>query len=208
MKQYIRLVVFVSILGLLTSLAFVGMDLLFSARITANENAALYEAILSHNNETYTTSTLFDVFTTDITVHDYTTNGKDVKIYVDNNTNNISFVFGIFVQSGYIGDIVGVLTIESDFKTIVNITILQQGETPGLGGKIVQRDFLDQFIGLQFDPTSQTPVIIGPLGSTGNLSNEVDQIAGATNTSHGFQNILNESYFIYKSLWEGGGQSS
>ncbi len=208
MKNYIRLVVFVAILGFITSLAFVGMDLLFSARITANENAALYEAILSHNNETYTTSTVFDAFTTNITVHDYTIHGQDVKIYVDNNTNNISFVFGIFAASGYIGDIVGVMTMESDFETIVNITILQQGETPGLGGKVVQRDFLDQFVGLKVDPTSQTPIIIGPLGSTGNLPNEVDQIAGATNTSNGFENILNESYFIYKGLWENGGQSS
>lgn len=205
MKQYIQLVIFVGILGLITSLAFVGMDLLFSARIEANENKALYQAILNHNDATYTEETLFDVFNSEITIEDYQVHGQDVKLYIDNQTNNVSFIFGIFAESGYINDIVGVLTIEDDFKTIVDITILQQGETPGLGGKVVLREFLDQFVGLQFDDTSSTPIIIGPLGTTGNLPNEVDQIAGATNTSNAFMRILNESYFIYKDLWESRG---
>lgn len=205
MKQYIQLVIFVGILGLITSLAFVGMDLLFSARIEANENKALYQAILNHNDATYTEETLFDVFNSEITVEDYQVHGEDVKLYIDNQTNNISFIFGIFAESGYINDIVGVLTIENDFKTIVDITILQQGETPGLGGKVVLREFLDQFVGLEFDDTSETPIVIGPLGTTGNLPNEVDQIAGATNTSNAFMRILNESYFIYKDLWESRG---
>ncbi|MGE4320504.1 MAG: FMN-binding protein [Acholeplasmataceae bacterium] len=205
MKQYIQLVIFVGILGLITSLAFVGMDLLFSARIEANENKALYQAILNHNDATYTEETLFDVFNSEITVEDYQVHGEDVKLYIDNQTNNISFIFGIFAESGYINDIVGVLTIEDDFKTIVDITILQQGETPGLGGKVVLREFLDQFVGLEFDDTSETPIVIGPLGTTGNLPNEVDQIAGATNTSNAFMRILNESYFIYKDLWESRG---
>ncbi|MBU1020878.1 MAG: FMN-binding protein [Firmicutes bacterium] len=206
MKQYVGLVIFVGILGFITSLAFVGMDLLFSAKIEANENAALYQAVLSHNNESFTDKTLFDVFDSAIVVEDFTINGQDVKLYIDRNTNNISFIFGIFAQSGYINDIVGVLTIEDDFKTIVDITILQQGETPGLGGKVVLREFLDQFIGLQFDDTQEFPIVVGPLGSTGNAANEVDQIAGATNTSNAFQKILTESYFIYRDLWESIGQ--
>jgi len=206
MKQYVGLVIFVGILGFITSLAFVGMDLLFSAKIEANEKAALYQAVLSHNNESFTDKTLFDVFDSAIVVEDFTINGQDVKLYIDRNTNNISFIFGIFAQSGYINDIVGVLTIEDDFKTIVDITILQQGETPGLGGKVVLREFLDQFIGLQFDDTQEFPIVVGPLGSTGNAANEVDQIAGATNTSNAFQKILTESYFIYRDLWESIGQ--
>jgi len=206
MKQYISLIVFIGILGFVTSLAFVGMDLLFSARIEANENAALYQAILSHNDETFTESTYFSVFESVIVVEDYVVNGQDVKLYINNDTNQISFIFGIFDASGYIDDIVGVLTIEDDFKTIVDITILQQGETPGLGGKVVLREFLDQFIGMQFDDTTEFPIIIGPIGSTENAPNEVDQIAGATNTSNAFQGVLAESYYIYKDLWESRGQ--
>ena len=120
--------------------------------------------------------------------------------------DNISFVFGIFSQSGYINDIVGILTMEDDFKTIVNITILQQEETPGLGGKVVLREFLDQFIGLQFDDAAEFPIVVGPAGGNANAANEVDQISGATNTSSAFQNILTESYYLYKDLWESVGQ--
>ncbi|MBU1093780.1 MAG: FMN-binding protein [Firmicutes bacterium] len=206
MKQYISLVIFVGILGFVTSLAFVGMDLLFSDRIDANENAALYQAILSHNDASFTSSTMFDVFSSEIVVEDFVVNGQDVKLYIDSQTNNISFVFGIFSESGYIADIVGVLTIENDFKTIVDITILQQGETPGLGGKVVLREFLDQFVGLQFDDTQEFPIVVGPIEATANAANEVDQISGATNTSSSFQRILTESYFIYRDLWESIGQ--
>lgn len=205
MKQYIKLITFIAILGTITSLAFVGMDLLFSAKIEENENRALYHAILDHNDATFTDETIFDVFESEITIENYSINGTEVRLFIDNNTNNISFIFGIFAQSGYINDIVGVLTIEDDFTTIVDITILQQGETPGLGGKVVLREFLDQFVGLQFDQTSDTPVIIGPIGDTGDLDNEVDQISGATNTSNAFMKILNESYFIYKDIFESRG---
>ncbi|MCF7929944.1 MAG: FMN-binding protein [Acholeplasmataceae bacterium] len=206
MKQYISLIIFIGVLGFITSLAFVGMDLLFSARIEANENAALYQAILLHNDETFTESTYFSVFESVIVVEDYVVNGQDVKLYINTDTNHISFIFGIFDASGYIDDIVGVLTIEDDFKTIVDITILQQGETPGLGGKVVLREFLDQFVGLELDDTTEFPVVIGPIGSTENAPNEVDQIAGATNTSNAFQGVLAESYYIYKDLWESRGQ--
>jgi len=206
MKQYIRLVIFVGVLGLITSLAFVSMDILFSDRIEANENEALYQAILSHNDASFTPSTMFDVFTSEIVVEEFVVDGQDIKMYVDNRTNNISFVFGIFSQSGYINDIVGILTMEDDFKTIVNITILQQEETPGLGGKVVLREFLDQFIGLQFDDAAEFPIVVGPAGGNANAANEVDQISGATNTSSAFQNILTESYYLYKDLWESVGQ--
>jgi len=206
MKQYMQLIIFVGVLGLITSFAFVGMDLLFSERIEANENAALYSAILSHNDATFTQSSMFDVFTSEIEVENLVVDGKDVKMYIDNKTNNISFLFGIFDESGYINDIVGILTVEEDFLTIVDITILQQEETPGLGGKVALREFLDQFIGLKFDDTSEFPIIIGPIGSNDNAANEVDQIAGATNTSRAFQRILTESYYVYKDLWESVGQ--
>ena len=206
MKQYIQLIIFVGILGVVTSLAFASMDILFSARIEANENAALYQAVLSHNDATFTSTTMFDVFNSEIVVEDFVVDGQDVRLYLDSRTNNISFVFGIFSQSGYINDIVGILTMEDDFKTIVNITILQQEETPGLGGKVVLREFLDQFIGLQFDDAAEFPIVVGPAGGNANAANEVDQISGATNTSSAFQNILTESYYLYKDLWESVGQ--
>jgi len=206
MKQYIQLIIFVGILGVVTSLAFASMDILFSARIEANENAALYQAVLSHNDATFTSTTMFDVFNSEIVVEDFVVDGQDVRLYLDSRTNNISFVFGIFNEGGYIDDIVGILTIEDDFITIVDITILQQAETPGLGGKVALREFLDQFMGLQFDNSSEFPIVIGPIGAASNAANEVDQIAGATNTSDAFQRILIESYSVYKDLWESIGQ--
>jgi Na+-transporting NADH:ubiquinone oxidoreductase subunit NqrC len=61
-------------------------------------------------------------------------------------------------------------------------------------------------MGLQFDNSSEFPIVIGPIGAASNAANEVDQIAGATNTSDAFQRILIESYSVYKDLWESIGQ--
>ena len=49
MKQYTKMLTFVFIMGFLTSLVFVGMDALTAERIEANKYAAIYSAVLSHN---------------------------------------------------------------------------------------------------------------------------------------------------------------
>jgi Na+-transporting NADH:ubiquinone oxidoreductase subunit C len=86
------------------------------------------------------------------------------------------------------GPIVGVLTLESDFVTIANVAILQQEETPGLGGRITELTYLAKYQGVRFNPdvivTKQTP----------SADNEVDAITGATGTSTRFQIILNDTH--------------
>lgn len=205
MKQYYKLLVFITALASITSVAFILMDVLFSEKIEQNQNAANYEAMLIHNGTEFTDQTLFTVFDEVMQVESYTYNGKTVKIYTNQVTQNISFLIGIFDAAGVWGDIVGVMTVDPNFETIINVTVLQNEEQ--LGKDVATRGFLDQFVGLKLDVNSLTPVIIGPIGPEGDLYNEVDQLAGATGTSNGFQLIINESYFIYTELLESGAAS-
>ncbi len=207
MKQYTKMLTFVFIMGFLTSLVFVGMDALTAERIEANKDAAIYSAVLNHNEISFNSGNLADVFNENITVEEVIYEGQTLSFYINEANGNVSFMYGVFALGGLWGPLRGVITLESDFQTIVNITVLEEQETPGLGGKVKNRDFLDQFIGLVLIPELDRPVEVNK-DAAANEANEVDEISGATGTSTAFERLLNDSYQIYRDLWlNRGGQS-
>ena len=207
MKQYTKMLTFVFIMGFLTSLVFVGMDALTAERIEANKDAAIYSAVLSHNEISFNSGNLADVFNENITVEEVIYEGQTLSFYINEENGNVSFMYGVFALGGLWGPLRGVITLESDFQTIVNVTVLEEQETPGLGGKVKNRDFLDQFIGLVLIPELDRPVEVNK-DAAANEANEVDEISGATGTSTAFERLLNDSYQIYRDLWlNRGGQS-
>lgn len=207
MKQYIKMLSFVFIMGFLTSIVFVGMDALTAERIEMNKDAAIYSAVLTHNDITYNSGNLAEVFNENITVEEVTYNGQLLSFYINEVNGNVSFLYGVFSLGGLWGPVRGVITLESDFQTIVNVTVLEEQETPGLGGKVKNREFLDQFIGLQLLPELERPVEVNK-DAAANKANEVDEISGATGTSTAFERLLNDSYQIYRDLWlNRGGES-
>lgn len=209
MKTYSKMIGFVFIMGFITSLVFVGMDVLTAERIAVNKNAAIYSAVLTHNDISFNNVNLIDVFnenieTTDVFEINLDGNTYEVVLFINKDNGQVSFQFGVFTLGGLWGPIGGIITLQNDFETVVNVTILNEVETPGLGGKIKDRKFLDQFIGLKLDFNSETPVMIRK-DSANNLSNEVDEIAGATGTSTAFERLLNQSFVLYMQAWEARG---
>lgn len=200
MKQYTKMLAFVFIMGFLTSLVFVGMDALTAERIEANKDAAIYSAVLTHNEISYNSGNLTDVFNENITIEEVDFQGQTLAFYINESNGNVSFMYGVFSLGGLWGPVRGVITLESDFQTIVNITVLEEQETPGLGGKVKNREFLDQFVGLVLLPELDRPVEVNK-DAAENKSNEVDEISGATGTSNAFERLLNDSYQIYRDLW-------
>lgn len=207
MKQYIKMLSFVFIMGFLTSIVFVGMDALTAERIEMNKDAAIYSAVLTHNDITYNSGNLAEVFNDNITVEEVTYNDQLLSFYINEVNGNVSFLYGVFSLGGLWGPVRGVITLESDFQTIVNVSVLEEQETPGLGGKVKNREFLDQFIGLQLLPELDRPVEVNK-DAAANKANEVDEISGATGTSTAFERLLNDSYQIYRDLWLNRGGAS
>ena len=200
MKQYTKMLTFVFIMGFLTSLVFVGMDALTAERIEANKDAAIYSAVLNHNEISFNSGNLADVFNENITVEEVIHEGQTLSFYINEENGNVSFMYGVFALGGLWGPLRGVITLESDFQTIVNVTVLEEQETPGLGGKVKNREFLDQFIGLVLIPELDKPVEVNK-DAAANEANEVDEISGATGTSTAFEKLLNDSYQTYRNLW-------
>ena len=84
------------------------------------------------------------------------------------------------------------IAIKPDLKTIKGITIIHQAETPGLGGRIAEPEFLDRFKGKDVFPS----LMIERPGKA-NKNNEVDGITGATLSGKAFERILNREIKKY-----------
>jgi Na(+)-translocating NADH:ubiquinone oxidoreductase C subunit len=96
-----------------------------------------------------------------------------------------------FSGQGFWATIDGVIGIEPDKKTITNIVIYQQRETPGLGAEVAQRKFCDQFINLTMT-AGDKPIVFRRPDEPLN-SGEVHAVTGATQTSIRLEKIINDA---------------
>lgn len=188
MSNNLKMIVFVLVLGTITSLLLLGMDLLTKDRIIANEQALLKSSILDGFGISYNFSNIHDVFDEKVVIDDSV---EGYVFYIDPATNFVTFEFK---GDGVWGPILGVITLKDDFQTIVRITILEQQETPGLGGVVAERNYLNKFVDKVMNiRLTKTPT---------NPDNDVDVITGGTRTSERFDALLNQAYDLHKAAWE------
>lgn len=192
MKTYMKMIVFVLIMGILTSVLLGGMDALTKERIEKNQEAELKSVVLNANNVSYSLTNIHNVFDEEINI----IKKDDFIFYEGKDTKYISYVFS---GNGVWGPITGVITLKSDFQTIVKISILEQEETPGLGGVIADAKYLLNYVGKKMLP--EINITKNPV----NEENDVIAISGATRTSNAFKTILNQTYQIAKEKWESRG---
>lgn len=185
MNKYVKMLIFVVVLGGLTSGLLLGMEYLTAERIEANDAAKLKSRILDGFNLEYTDTTINSVFDDNVVV----TEIDDYTFYQDSD-GRLTFYFE---GGGVWGPITGLLTLNSDLKTIEYITILEQEETPGLGGVVAERPYLEKFV-------SKEMILNIDKFATDSV-NEVDAITGATRTSEAFETILNDTYNTLIPLW-------
>jgi RnfABCDGE-type electron transport complex G subunit len=88
------------------------------------------------------------------------------------------------------------LFVNEDTKTVTELKVLTQAETPGLGARIEEDAFLDQFKGLDY--SEEVKVVVEKKGEPG----EVDAISGATKTSQSVQVIINDGIDTFRSILE------
>ena len=96
-----------------------------------------------------------------------------------------------FSGMGLWGTVTGVLATDAEVKRIVGIDIISHSETPGLGGRIEQDWFKNQFRGERIPPEGIV-VRKGQGGADEDSENgQVDGITGATGTSTSMAVMLN-----------------
>ncbi|PKM65128.1 MAG: hypothetical protein CVU94_09095 [Firmicutes bacterium HGW-Firmicutes-19] len=196
MKRYLKMVWFILILGSLTSVVFVGMEIWTRPLIDANAANELKSIVLSANDISFNTGNISAVFDENVEIKEV----GEYTFYVEKNSGRVSYQFS---GGGVWGPIIGIITLESDKETIRQIRIMQQEETPGLGGVVADLKYLAKYVGIKIVPKIE----INIPDSSPNKPNEVDSITGATRTSKAFEQILNDSYAdVQSALAQLGGQ--
>ena len=114
------------------------------------------------------------------------TNEEGIFVYRENG-QEIGFAFPAG-GPGLWGGIETYVGISKDYSTILGLAITAQNETPGLGGRIGDEEFLGQFRDLDVSGAAEGSYIVYRPSSGGN----VDAVAGATLTSKSVSTFLNE----------------
>ncbi|MEP0860324.1 MAG: FMN-binding protein [Ignavibacterium sp.] len=114
------------------------------------------------------------------------TNGFEVFKVYDEQKNSLGYSL-VYSGNGFQGKIKIMIGITEDLNKITSIEILEQSETPGLGTKILEPPYKDQYKGL-----TPVPAIKLVKGIPPENPNEVQAITGATISSRSVVNIVNE----------------
>jgi Na+-transporting NADH:ubiquinone oxidoreductase subunit C len=107
-----------------------------------------------------------------------------------------------FVGRGFWGPISGILALSTDRQETLGLVILEQQETPGLGGRVAEPEFCGQFLnGVLVSPVPKGKCIrfssTRPAADAPGAARHVDTITGATQTSMAMDRILNQALEAY-----------
>ncbi|MBW1896143.1 MAG: FMN-binding protein [Deltaproteobacteria bacterium] len=93
---------------------------------------------------------------------------------------------------GFWGPIYGIVGVDPNLDKMVGIAFYEHSETPGLGGRITEPFFRDQFRGKALNLVNGEYFHFRPPGTAAG-PNEVDAITGATETSRRVEQFLNDN---------------
>jgi len=184
MKERIKMAVFVLILGSILTTALVAVDDYTAPIIEEKTIIKTRMSVLEVLNIPYTEDEVNETFSRYVRTEE-----KEEKEFYVSNTGEIAFEFS---GSALWGPILGVIALLSDLETIQGIIIIHQEETPGLGGRIADKDFLELFKEKKIVPELK---ILSP--GKASAENEVDGITGATLSCNAFAEILNSQLGKY-----------
>lgn len=92
---------------------------------------------------------------------------------------------------GFWAPIKGIVGIQPDGRTITGLSFYEQNETPGLGARIAEPDFCDQFTGRKLQ-LEGVPLEMRPEGQKLTGGGQVHAITGATQTCMRLELFMNE----------------
>lgn len=190
MKNALRMLIFVVVMGTVSGVLLVGVNSFTLPLITKNEEFKLKSSILDVVEIEYDKTNVIDIFDTNIKTIE-----KDKYKFYRAPDESIAFEFS---GPGLWGPILGIISLENDLKTIRRIKIIHQEETPGLGSRLSEADYLKQFKNKEVSPR----IIFMPQGKA-SAKNEVDAITGATGSSRAFEKLINENIQKYLAVLKG-----
>lgn len=115
------------------------------------------------------------------------------RYYAARDENGKPLGFGFpFTGPGFWGPISGVLAVRSDGERILGLSFTSHQETPGLGGRISEEWFRQQFRDRSLTPPADGGPILEFVYRKAEGAREVEAITGATQTSSRLDRFLNQ----------------
>jgi len=189
MNEKVKMIVFVLVLGSVLTVALVSVNAFTDPYIRKNKETKLRKSVLDAFGIEFTKDRIDEVFEANIE-----TRTREQKDFYVTKAGEVAFEIS---GSGLWGPIEGAIAVYADLKTIKGITIIHQEETPGLGGRIAEADFLDRFKNKKLLPE----LLILPAGKASG-ENQVEAITGATLSCKAFELIINDEAKKYLNLYE------
>ncbi len=112
-------------------------------------------------------------------------------------------VASIFTGDALWGSIRFAMAFDKEVERIIGVDFIDQNETPGLGGRITEKWFRDQFVNKRI-PEGGLTLRVGGTGDYDPESGRFDAITGATSTSKSVERIFNRAIEEMKRKLGGG----
>jgi len=196
-KNFLYPILFTLIVAAVTTCLLASINHLTSDAIALNEQTVLRKTILYVFNIDYPDDPekIEEIFNQRVKTKQV---GDETIYYIEEGDKITAYAFPIDGVALW-GSVHGYVAISSDYSEILGIDFLSHSETPGLGGRISEDWFKEQFRGLKLDDSTEEYIIYRPAPG-GN----VDAISGATQTSNAIRDLLNNS--IHEFITEQRGQ--
>lgn len=183
-RDHLNTAVFMLVISAVIALLLSSANAYFQPMIQENALVAERKAILYVFGIDTAGSTAEVLSRFDSQVKAKALSGIDVYTQVDAQGKTLALAVP-FEGAGLWGRINGYLGVSPDLKTIKGVVFTSQNETPGLGGRIDELAYREQFRGIAIKPG--TPLTYGGAGR-----DRIDAITGATLTSKAVLQMLNE----------------
>jgi Na+-transporting NADH:ubiquinone oxidoreductase subunit C len=131
------------------------------------------------------------------TIKSFKAGNKDIFYYENNGKKNYAMIYS---GVGLWGTITGVLAVNEDLTRIVGIGIISHIETPGLGGRIEEPWYKNQYRDKLIINDKLSTIYSSGAGDYNKDDGSVDAISGATLTSNLFGIIINKAIPEIKKL--------
>jgi len=183
-KGRIYTIVFMLVISAVFTLLLAGANSYYLPKIRENEQLAEKTAILYVFDIDQSGSATEVLARFDDNVKETTVSGVDLYTYTSSDGAPIAYAVP-FSGAGLWGTINGYMGVSADFDKITGLVFTSHSETPGLGGRIDELSYREQFKNLKI--TAGTKLAYGEDGG-----GQIDAITGATSTSNAVLRILNQ----------------
>ncbi len=186
-KSFIKPVLFMAIITLIYAGSLAAVNYITQDQIQFNQDAELRAKILNvfdRMPEQQDDETIEKVFNE--IIEERTIGGKRGFALIEDGEEK---GYALEVDgTGLWGSITGYLGLSNDFTETLGLEFTNQSETPGLGGRIEEPYYKNQFRGIDITNPVNGNYIANRPAPGGN----VDAISGATQTSNSVVNFINE----------------